>query len=329
MNFKKKLLILLTLLTFIFPFITYAYSDKVILGGNNIGITVNTKEAIVVGFYKVNGKYIAKEQGVKENDKITHVENDKVDCIDDLIAKINKYIKNNEVNITVLRDGISVPIKLKLVKEGETYKTGLFIKDEITGIGTLTYIDPNTKIYGALGHEITERTTNNVADIKGGKIFKAIITGTVKSTLTKTGEKRAKFDSSEVYGSIDSNTKKGIYGIYSSSIDENKLIDVANPNEIKEGKASIFTVLDGNVVDEFEINIIKINSDSSTKNILFEITDKRLLDMTGGVIKGMSGSPIVQNNKIVGAVTHAIVNDAYRGYGIFITKMLEEGDKES
>ncbi len=325
MNFKKKLLLLFSFLIIFIPTNILAYSDKVILGGNNIGITVNTKEIEVVGFYKVDGKYTAKDMGIKIGDKITHIENVQISSINEMVELINEKMKNDSVNITVLRNSEYLNFKLNLVKENNTYKTGLYIKDQITGIGTLTYIDPDSKIYGALGHEITS-STNNIVEITDGKIFKAEITGNTKSTITTTGEKNAIFDSSKVYGTISENTTKGIYGTYTETINTDDLINIAEPNEVKLGKAYIYTVLQGNKIEKFEINILKINKDTVTKNILFEITDQKLIDKTNGVIKGMSGSPIVQNDKLVGAVTHAIVNDNNKGYGIFITTMLKEGE---
>lgn len=326
MNFNKKLLLLFSFLVLFIPTNILAYSDKVILGGNNIGITVNTKDVLVVGFYKVNNNYIAEDAGIKLGDKITHIDNVKVNNINEMITLINEKIKDNKVNITVSRNGRALNFDLNLVKDGNTYKTGLYIKDQITGIGTLTYIDPETKIFGALGHEITNSSDNRIADISTGKIFKAEITGTIKSTPVATGEKRATFDSSHIYGTIDENTNKGIYGTYTSSLNNERLIEVADKDEIKTGSAYIYTVLEGNKIEKFEINILKINPNSSNKNLLFEIVDKTLLEKTNGVIKGMSGSPIVQNDKLIGAVTHAIVNDVNKGYGIFITTMLEEGE---
>lgn len=326
MNFKKKLLLLFSFLTLFIPTITLAYSDKVILGGNNIGITVNTKDVLVVGFYKVGNKYVAKDSGIKIGDSITHVAGVPVENIEHMISLINNKMSDNKVQITVLRNDKSYNFTLDLYEDNKTYKTGLYIKDQITGIGTLTYIDPSTKIYGALGHEIINSSNNKLVNISGGKIFKAEITGNTRSTITSTGEKNAVFDSSIVYGNINENTIKGIYGTYSYDIDDTKLIEVAEKEEVKLGKAYIYTVLKGNEIGKYEINIIKINKDTTTKNILFEITDKSLIEETNGVIKGMSGSPIVQDDKIIGAVTHAIVNDNNKGYGIFITTMLKEGE---
>lgn len=326
MNFKKKLLLLFFLFAYFIPCITFAYSDKVILGGNNIGITVNTKDILVVGFYKVDGKYIGKQAGIKIGDSITKVNGKKVNTIPQMIELINKEMTNDSVLITVKRNNKELDVTLNLIEKGDTYKTGLYIKDQITGIGTLTYIDPATNIYGALGHEIINSSNNKLVEISGGKIFKANITGNTKSTITTTGEKNAVFDSNTTYGTIKENTIKGIYGTYSSRSKDENLIEVGEKDEIKLGRAYIYTVLKDNDIGKYEINIININKNTTTKNILFEITDKTLIEETNGVIKGMSGSPIVQNNKLIGAVTHAIVNDNTKGYGIFITTMLEEGE---
>lgn len=328
MNFKKKLLSLLILLLLIMPQIAFAYSDKVLLGGQNVGIEVATKEITIVGFYKVNNTFIAKDAGLKVGDKIIKVNGNPVYYIDDMIKSINENVSAGKVNITIKRAEQEREITLRLVKDdSDLYKTGIYVKDQITGIGTLTYIDPNTMMFGALGHEIVDSATGKKVEIKGGKIFRSTITGATKSTEHTTGEKNAVFYSNEVYGSIFENTISGIFGKYEKSIDDFTLVDVGKPSDIELGKAHIMTVVNGNTVEKFEIEILKVSKDSSIKNILFQITDAGLVDKTNGVIKGMSGSPIIQNDKIIGAVTHAIVNDnGNKGYGIFITTMLREGE---
>ncbi len=327
MKLKRKLLVFISILLVILPFNAYAYSDKIILGGDNIGISVKTKEILIIGFYKVNDKFIASDAGFAIGDKIVKVNDTKISNIESLVSEINET-NSNEIKITINRDGEEKEIFLPIVKEDNIIKTGLFIKDQITGIGTLTYIDPETKIFGSLGHEIVDNKTGKIIDILSGYIFNSDVTGTIKSTITKTGEKRAIFKQNEIKGYIEKNTKTGIFGEYTGNIEGKSLIEVAEKEEIKLGPAKIYTVLDNNNIKEFNINIIKINLESNTKNILFEIVDDKLMNETNGVIKGMSGSPIVQNNKIVGAVTHAIVNDNTKGYGIFITTMLEEGEKK-
>ncbi len=328
MKIKNKLLIFLTILSLIIPIPTFAYSNKVILGGENIGIEVQSQGIIIVGFYKVNNKDINLTNNIKIGDRITKINNNNVNTIDEMVKIIDLTLKNNKkVELNLVRNNKEIKTTLQIEKDKTgVYKTGLYVKDKISGIGTLTYIDPETKIYGALGHEIVEGYSNTKVEIKDGKIFSSTITGITKSTSNKTGEKQATIDIKTKYGTIKENTTSGIYGTYNIPLNDDNLIEVANENEIKEGKAYIYTVLDKNKKEKFEINIITINTNTKNKNILFEITDKNLINKTNGVIKGMSGSPIVQNNKIIGAVTHAIQTKNNMGYGIFITTMLEEGD---
>ena len=327
MNFKRKLLNIFFLLLLVIPIQTYAYSQKVVLGGQNIGIEVHSDGIMVVGFYKVDDVYLGRNAGIDIGDKIVKIANKEVTTIEEMVTQINENIVDSKVNMTILKGNNEKNVTLNLVQDDNgVYKTGLYVKDEITGIGTLTYIDPNTKIFGALGHEIVEANSNTKFEIKNGKIFKSEVTGATKSDGNNTGEKNATFNKNIVYGNIKENTVHGIYGIYTSEINQNNLIEIADINEIVPGEASLLTVLNGNEVKEYKINILKINTSSNTKNILFEITDEELLKTTNGVIKGMSGSPIAQNNKLIGAVTHAIVNDNEKGYGIFITTMLEEGE---
>ena len=328
MKLKNKLLNIFLLFSFfIIPINAFAYSNHVILGGKNVGIEVHSKGIMIVGFYQVNNSYIGKDAGLELGDKIIKVNDKEVDSIEQMIKNINNSINDNSIKLAISRNGKEFNTNLKLIKEvNGIYKTGLYVKDQITGIGTLTYIDPGTKIFGALGHEIVESSSNTKMEIKDGKIFKSSVTGANKSTRNKTGEKNATFHEDIVYGRIDENTTSGIFGTYTSDINNNNLIEVGRISDISLGEAYIRTVLSEEKVENYKINILKINENSDNKNILFEITDKKLLSKTNGVIKGMSGSPIIQNNKLIGAVTHAIVNDNNKGYGIFITTMLEEGE---
>lgn len=323
--FKKTFLSLL-LSFFCIPSIALAYSDYVIAGGQNIGIELNSKGVMVVGFYKVDNHYIAEESGLAVGDVITTINDTQVSSIQDLINTINQ--SNGEIKIGYMRDDMSKYTNLKLIKQDNMYKTGIYVKDSISGIGTLTYIDPNSKVFGALGHEITERSTGKVLDIKGGKIFSSKVTNIIPSTNGTPGEKNAQVKADEVTGTIFENTMKGIFGTYQENIDNLKLYKVAKPSEVKKGEAKMLTVLDGTKVEEFTINIIKLNDNGKTKNLLFEITDEKLLQKTNGIIQGMSGSPIIQGDHIIGAVTHVVVDNPHRGYGIFITNMLEEGENK-
>ncbi len=326
MKFKNNLFKILLLILLIIPHQTFAYSKYVIPGGETIGIEVNSKGILVVGFYKVDNKFIAKEAGFKTNDLIIEVNNTKIKNINEMLEVI-KNSKNKTINFKVFRNKQIKDIKLNLKYEKDSVlKTGLYVKDKINGIGTLSYIDPNTRVFGSLGHEILETTTASKFEIKDGKIYEAIVSNIKKSKTGSAGEKNASYNKEEIYGHINENEKTGIYGKYLDEINSSNTIEIGDKNFVTTGNATIRTVIKNKEVGEYSINILKINKDSETKNILFEITDKKLLDETGGIVQGMSGSPIIQNNKLIGAVNYVIVNEPTKGYGIFITTMLEEGE---
>ncbi len=323
-KFKKACLTLLLSL-FIIPINALAYSDYVIAGGENIGIELKAKGIIVVGVYKVGDNYPASEAGIKVGDIITSINDEVVANISELSSKINTRGEDN-IKIGYIRNNISDYTNLKLYKDNDVYKTGLYVKDSISGIGTLTYIDPNTRLFGALGHEIIEKSTGKILEVKDGKIYASSVTNIEPSVNGVPGEKNAKLNSDEILGDIFENTSKGIFGNYKLETNTGKLYKVGKISDIKKGDAIIRTVIDKENVEEFTINIIKINNNGETKNIVFEITDKKLLEKTGGIVQGMSGSPIIQGDFIIGAVTHVVVDDTTKGYGILITNMLEEAE---
>lgn len=326
-KFKNFILSFLMVLS-MFPSVILAYSDKLLVSGDTIGIQIKSKGIMVVGLYKINGK---EPSDIHLGDYIIKINNSEVNNIDDMIKKIDSSKNDGHVKVTYLRNNEVYDTDLKLEKGNDgVYKTGLYVKDTINGVGTLTYIDPGTRMYGALGHAIIDKNTSLKVDIKDGKIYKATVTGIIKSENGIPGEKNATFNSNIVFGNITKNTSSGIFGSYTSDIDETKLnlYSVAKIDEIKLGKAKILTVLKDNTIKEYEIEITKLNDSDNLKNISFNITDKSLLDKTGGIVQGMSGSPIIQNDKIIGAVTHVVVNNPTKGYGIYITNMLDEMEKE-
>ena len=326
MTKKIKKILLLTLCIFVFPFNVYAYSNYIYAGGENIGIKINSSGILIVGTYEINGKNTALLSGIKNGDIITHVNDKKVNTINEMISIINSN-DTDYVDITYKRKGEEYKTKLPIVKENNIYKTGLYVKDSITGIGTLTYIDPDTKIFGALGHEISETNTGVVLKIKDGSIYNSTVTSIDRSEVGEPGSKNATLDLTKQIGNIKENTNKGIFGEYEQLIDNKKLYKVAKASDIKLGSAKILTVLNGNEVKEYSINIIKLNNNNQDiKNIVFEITDSELINSTGGVVQGMSGSPIIQGEYIIGAVTHVVVENPTKGYGILIENMLEEGE---
>lgn len=321
-NFKNKLLMILLVVTIIMPISASAYSSEVIVGGENVGIEVNSKGVLIVGFYDIKGSSPGREAGLKMGDVILKVDDTAIQGITDL----SKFFNDETLKITYKRSGKEDETKLKLIKDNGVYKTGLYVKDSIVGIGTLTFIDPETKRFGVLGHEILEQTTGKKFEIKEGKIFESDITGIEKGTRGSVGEKNAIYNADQVYGAIDKNDETGVYGTYTDDYNKVDLIEIST--QIEVGLAHMKTVIDGDKKEDFEITILNIDKDHETKNILFEVTDKTLLEKGNGIVQGMSGSPIIQNGKLVGAVTHVVVDDPHKGYGILITNMLEESEKK-
>ena len=321
----KKISLFLLFLYMILPISVFAYSDYLLASGKNIGIELKAEHVIIIGSYKINGYNVLKETNLQVGDKILKINEYNITSIKDMQEIINK-IDKNEVTLTYLRNNLQFKEKLTLHKENNEYKTGLYVRDTIRGVATLTYIDIENKTFGALGHEIIEKNTKSKFDSNDGIIFSSTVTGITKSIDGNPGEKNARSNSNDIYGKVTENTTSGIFGNYIDDIPNQKLYKVAKPEEIKQGNAKILTVIEGAKVEEFNVNILKINDTSNTKNILFEITDENLLKKTGGIVQGMSGSPIIQDDNIIGAVNFVLVDDTSKGYGIFITNMLEEAE---
>lgn len=328
MFFKKfKNLTLALLLTiYIIPQTILAYSKEIIASGETVGIKLNTSGILIVGSYEINNHNSLMEAGLKTGDIINKINNKEVNSVEEMVNIISNCNCDN-LKIEYKRENKNKKTTLNLYEDKGVLKTGLYVKDSISGVGTLTFIDPNTKYFGVLGHEIADSTTGEIIDINSGTIFDSKITGITRSSEGNPGEKNALLYSDKVEGNVFENTKKGIFGKYTSDIDTSKLFKVADIDDIIVGDATILTVLDGVEVGEFSINITSINeTKDKLKNIQFEITDETLLDKTNGIVQGMSGSPIIQGDYIIGAVTHVVVNDPHKGYGIFITNMLEEAE---
>ena len=322
----KNFIAIIIVATFIMPQSILAYSNYIVAGGENIGLQINNDGIIIAGFYKVNDIYPGMKANLNKGDTIIKVNGNSVKTIDDFITSI-KNSNQRSLKLVYLRNGNEQTTTLNLINDNGVVKTGLYVKDMVSGIGTLTFIDPETRLYGALGHEVLESSSGTMLDVKDGKIYNSSVTSIEKSTRGEPGAKNANVDSNDVYGNIKENTISGIFGNYTKNINENSLYKVANYEDIKLGEAKIITVLSGNEKNEYTINILKVNNDKhDNKNILFEVTDKKLIEKTGGIVQGMSGSPIIQGNNIIGAVTNVVVNNPKKGYGILITTMLEEAE---
>ena len=317
----KKVLLLIFLLL---PITVYAYSNYIIPGGETLGIEIKNDGILIVGFYKVNGQNINRH--LKIGDKIIKVANTPVEDVNHLTKLLEENIENNEVTIEYKRNNEVFKDKINLDFFNGNYRTGLYVKGTITGIGTLTYIDPETNVYASLGHVINESKTNQKVEVRTGFSYDARVTSFTKSINGVPGSKNADILKNKEFGKIYKNTNYGVYGITEKKLNKTT-IEVGNIDDVIRGKASIYTTNINNEIEEYTIDIIEIDKESQDKNYYFEVSDSRLIDDAGGIVQGMSGSPIVQNNKIIGAVTRVLVDDVKKGYGINIKTMLEEGDR--
>ncbi len=307
---------------------------EVFLGGAPIGFSIDVDGLIVVG-----SNSVSTEKGLIDNleksdlkigDIITEVNGKKVTTLEELkeILDANDY-KGEELNLKVLRkqEYININLKTALDKEDGKYKIGLWVKNDASGVGTLTYVECDTLNYGALGHPITDYETGVVIPAKSGKIYPCSVVGLNKGEKGVPGEIKGVFmQGKSQKGDVEKNSQFGVFGKIKDKdkiVDSNKTADVASRLTMKPGKATLVSSISG-MSEEYEIEIIKTNyqPSSSDKSFVFRVTDKRLLDLTGGIIQGMSGSPIMQNGKVVGAVTHVFVSDPTKGYGVYIDWMM-------
>lgn len=307
---------------------------KLYPGGQSIGIKLRSEGVLVVGYNEVDGKYPARESGIKKGDSIIAINGIKVEGINqaaDLISGNGNTGKNMSFTLKRNEDIYIKEVSPIFCPNTNSYRIGLFIRDTAAGVGTLTFYDPTTNKYGALGHVIVDIDTNTPIDISQGEIVKASIINIREGRRGHPGEKTGVFiEQKDIIGSIYKNTDFGIFGTLEKMDNKNDYnsspIPIASSNQVEIGPAKILTVLKGDKVEEYDIEIQKIvnNNTPSNKGFIINIVDKELIEKTGGIIQGMSGSPIIQNGKIIGAITHVFVNEPTKGYGIFIEWMLLE-----
>ncbi|MBC8080810.1 MAG: SpoIVB peptidase [Gorillibacterium sp.] len=311
---------------------------KVVPGGQTIGVKLQSAGILVVGHHRIS---------VDGNKLVSPGENANL-LVGDLIVSVNGVpirevdkigtftekagLSGSTLHFIVVRNGNRVNVKLKPAYDinDHSYRLGLYIRDSAAGVGTLTFYAPEQKRYGALGHIITDMDTQLPIVVGGGEIVHSNVTSIAKSQNGDPGEKIAHFfRESRVLGDIEKNTPFGIFGNMTDIPDHGvvaKALPVAFAKEVKEGPAQIYTVVSGQKVEKFNVEITHVSKQAfpATKGLVLQITDKRLLERTGGIVQGMSGSPIIQNGKIVGAVTHVFVNNPTAGYGCFIEWMLRD-----
>ena len=308
--------------------------------GSVAGLKLYTSGVLVVGMSEIEGIdsriYRPYENtGIEEGDTIIEINENIINSTEDLINNVNKS-NGNEVNIKYLHDKETKQCSIMPVKTNNNeYKLGLWVRDSAAGVGTVTFYEPDTKSFGALGHGITDIDTGELIKIASGEFVTTRILNITKGEKGKPGKIQGTVENQKNIGNIYKNTKFGIYGkvdnISSLNINSSKKMEVALRDEIKLGKAKILCSLDNHDVEEYEIEIEKIYKENNydNKSMQIKVTDSRLLEKTGGIIQGMSGCPIIQNDKFIGAVTHVMVNNPEQGYGVFgdiMIKRLKETD---
>ena len=305
-------------------------TEKVYLGGVPIGLHINSNGIVVVSdkYLSMQNKSFIKSS-LEKGDIILKINNKEV-CNSSQIEDILKNNKSDKINITIKHNNKILNNDIDLLKDDNKYKLGTWVKDDFSGAGTLTFIKQNLE-FASLGHSISFNNVNNLIDVKNGEVYSCNIIKINKGKKNSPGEIQCILNKQNKLGKVYKNTESGVFGKLNGInelIDSNLMYSLGGRYSVKPGKAYIVSSISG-IREEYEIEIIKANHQSKSKNksILFRVTDKRLLDETGGIIQGMSGSPIIQNNKIVGAVTHVFISDSSKGYGIYTDWMLDEMTK--
>ena len=302
-----------------------ASEKEVVLGGMPFGLTMYTSGVIVINVDDSRDSP-AKAAGIKENDIITRANGEEISTNEDL-KQIIRSSQGEDIELSLNRgkSPISLSITPEQNDEGE-YEVGMWIRDSAAGLGTVTYFDEGSYSFGALGHGVFDRDTGILLPLKSGKVVEAKVTSVTKAQKGVAGGLNG-YMTDEAVGEISVNTGYGIFGRY-ADVPAGKRVRCAENDEIVTGAAQIWCTVDSEGAKPYDIEIVKLNTDNTTgQNMVIKVTDEQLLEKTGGIVQGMSGSPIVQNNKLVGAVTHVFVNSPQTGYGIAIGNMLDSYQK--
>ena len=310
---------------------THKYDGlKLYVGGMPFGVKFLTEGVIVTGFNEAatgGAQSPAKEAGLRCGDIILSVDGNRITSA----AELNEIIGSGSgkaLTVIYSRNGKELSVRIKPIfsKNEGKYTTGVYVRDSGAGIGTVTFIAPKSQAFGGLGHGICDGETGQLIPMERGSVVDVKINGIVKGLSGSPGEVKGYFSSGKT-GTLLKNTDCGVYGVLASLPDEiqGKPMEIGTRGFVREGKAYVYSMLDSSRVEKYEVEISDIQRQATgNKCFTVKVTDKRLLDKTGGIIQGMSGSPIVQNGKLIGAVTHVLINDPTTGYGIFIENMLAQ-----
>ncbi len=302
---------------------------SVIVGGESFGLKMYTNGLIVVGFTDIStdggDKNPAKDAGIEKGDLLKSINGEVLEENGDVSRLINT-IGGKKVTVTLERNGELKTVELYPVKSAEDgkYKAGMWVRDSAAGIGTMSFYDPDTGMFVGLGHGIYDVDTDKLLPAAKGEIVSTVITSVKKGVKGSPGELQGVFDQEKVIGELHGNSALGVYGKVSASVSGREL-EIAMKQEIELGEAKIMTPKVGGGKEEYKIEIVSVTNDDKGKgkNMVIRITDERLIEERGGIVQGMSGSPIIQNGKLIGSVTHVLINDPTMGYAVFAERMYE------
>ena len=308
---------------------------KVIPVGQVSGLKLYTSGVLIVGMSEIKGIDNEKHKpyensGLQEGDTIVEIDNNVIEDTKELVQTVNSS-NGKELNIKYIRGELTLECSIIPIKTSKSeYKLGLWVRDSAAGIGTMTYYEPSTKGFAALGHGITDIDTGELLNISNGEFITTKVLSIIKGKDGEPGKIQGSIDEQEEIGTVNKNTIFGVYGNITNpskiKMNTDRLMDVATRNEIELGDATILCSLDGENIKEYKIQIEKIylNNDYDNKSMLIKVNDEELITKTGGIIQGMSGSPVIQNGKFIGAVTNVLVNDPTRGFVVFGDLMIKE-----
>lgn len=294
-----------------------AESETLTAVGKTVGIRLQEDGVTITGFTEDSR---AIDSGLQVGDRIVKINTAEIRTAADVRSLVTS---GGEFTVTVERGGKTAEYLLEPVQKDGVYLLGIKIRDSIAGIGTVTYYDRNGGDFGALGHGVCEADSGNLLHMTEGQVVPSTVTDVEKGRRGYAGQLQGAFEEQTTVGTVKKNTHQGIFGAMETGVDMGPVCTVGKKAEVTTGNATIRSNVQGTAVEEYDVEILKLYPAESERNILLRVTDPELLDQTGGIVQGMSGSPIIQNGKLIGAVTHVLVNDPTTGYGIFIENMLE------
>ncbi|MBE6926551.1 MAG: PDZ domain-containing protein [Ruminococcaceae bacterium] len=318
----KRLTVIAMLLALCVTVLPFGVSAKetLIPVGQVVGLNLGDESMVIVGFDSILGAE-AQKAGLQIGDKITNINGRSIHCTEDILKALKTH--DGTADVRYIRDGKTKCAKVQPIKTENGLRLGIYLKQGISGVGTVTWYDPDSGTFGALGHGVNTGN-GQLVSVEKGTLYRASVLSVVKGKAGEPGQLIGNLRDKTPIGEIRKNVQQGVFGTVNNGWQGTEL-PVADNDEIRTGAAVIRSNVSGDQVQEYSVEILKIypNSRDGGRNMLIKVTDPALLQTTGGIVQGMSGSPIIQNGKLIGAVTHVLVNDPTRGYGIFIENMLD------